>query len=155
MPEKQTRILFTSIAAAQERTPFFIDEEGVGVWLSTDNPTLIAGMTVITTHRDAIHLPSVEKNGLPLAPGLVAEFVRRAKAIGLTDLRPARGYWTLSETGELQAEEVLIACSDRPVGHAHLLELARFILAAGNQDAVAWEEGGQVRHLTSVEFQNR
>lgn len=147
MPATQTRILFPSIAAAQERTPFFIDEEGVGVWLSTDDPALLDGIAVIHTSRDALHLPSVEKNGRPLAPGLIAEFISRAKAIGLTDLRPARGYWTLSETGELQAEEVLIACSNRPVGHTQLLELAHFILAVGNQDAVAWEEAGQVRHL--------
>lgn len=147
MSAQQIRILFPSIAAAQARTPFFIDEEGVGVWLSTDDPALLDGMTVIHTSRDAIHLPSVQKNGTPLAPSLIAEFVSRAKAIGLTDFRKARGYWTLSETGELQAEEVLIACSNQPVGHTQLLQLAYFILAAGNQDAVAWEEAGQVRHL--------
>lgn len=150
MPTTQTRILFPSIVAAQERTPFFIDEEGVGVWLSTDDPALLDGMAVIHTSRDAVHLPSVEKTGQAISHGLVTEFIRRAKAIGLTNLRPARGYWTLSETGELQAEEVLIACSNQPVGHTQLLELARFILAAGNQDAVAWEERGQVRHLSEL-----
>lgn len=147
MSAPQTRILFPSIAAAQERTPFFIDEEGVGVWLSTDDPALLDGMAVIHTSRDAVHLPSVEKTGRAISRRLLTEFIRRAQAIGLTDFRPARGYWTLSETGELQAEEVLIACSDQPVGHTHLLELARFILGAGNQDAVAWEEAGQVRNL--------
>ncbi|MFN8458029.1 MAG: hypothetical protein U0401_25815 [Anaerolineae bacterium] len=149
------RILFPSIATAQARTPFFIDEEGVGVWLSTDDPALLDGMTVIPTRRDAIHLPSMEKTGQAIPKKLLTEFIRRAQAIGLTDLRLARGYWTLSETGELQAEEILIAGSDQPVGHTHLLELARFILAAGHQDAVAWEEAGQVRHLMNLESQNR
>ncbi|MFN8458019.1 MAG: hypothetical protein U0401_25765 [Anaerolineae bacterium] len=51
MPVTQTRILFPSIAIARERTPFFIDEEGVGVWLSTDDPALLDGMTVIPTRR--------------------------------------------------------------------------------------------------------
>jgi hypothetical protein len=147
MSAQQIRILFPSIAAAQARTPFFIDEEGVGVWLSTDDPALIEGMTIIPTRRDAMHLPSVEKTGQAIPKKLLTEFIHRAQAIGLTDFRPARGYWTLSETGDLQAEEVLIACSDQPVGHTHLLELARFILEVGNQDAVAWEEAGQVEHL--------
>jgi hypothetical protein len=141
------RVLFESVEQARASTPFFIFEEGMGIWLNTTNPHLLAQGQVISLARDAIHIPSLEKSGRPLPAPLAAEFLERAKALGLERVSRARGYWTLSETGELQAEEVLIAWSDTPVAQLRLLELARFILEKGNQDAVAWEEAGEVKHL--------
>ncbi|MFN8458020.1 MAG: hypothetical protein U0401_25770 [Anaerolineae bacterium] len=62
---------------------------------------------------------------------------------------------SVREQGDSQAEEITVAGSDQPVSHTRLLELARFILAAGHQDAVAWEEAGRVRRLMNLESQNR
>ncbi len=141
------RIIFPSIEAAKQQTPYFIDEEGVGIWLSTSDTQLLTQSSLVSIIRDAIHIPSVEKTGQILTDSLIAEFVQRANAVGLNRVNKAVGYWTLSETGELQAEAVKIAFSLTPCDRQKLEALAHFILARANQDAVAWEEAGEVKHL--------
>jgi len=140
------RLVFNSIAQAKEITPFFIDEVGLGIWLYTADPALLAQGQVISVVREAIHLPSVEQTGQPIAPTLQAEFIRRAQAIRLTHLSHATGYWTLAATGELQTEAVIIAYSPTPVDTSDLLELAEFIRYEGRQEAIAWEQQGVVYH---------
>jgi hypothetical protein len=140
------RLIFNSITQAKEITPFFIDEVGLGIWLYTADPVLLAQGRVISIIRDAIHLPSVEQNGQPIASALQAEFIRRAQALGLSQLSQATGYWTLAATGELQTEAVIIAHSPTPVDQSNLLELTEFIRHEGRQEAVAWEQRGVVHH---------
>ena len=149
-PAKAPRILFKSVEEAQRHTPFFIYEEGMGIWLSTSDARLLANAEVIFVARDAIHIPSVEKTGKALSRSLIDVFVDQARAIGLNEVRRARGYWTLSETGALQSEDVLIAFSTAqaaPSDRSRLIELAHLILRRANQDAVAWEAGGVVKHV--------
>jgi hypothetical protein len=141
-----SRILFSSTTAALLITPFFIDEEDFGIWLGTDDAQLLAAHSTVEVTRDAIHIPSITKNGHPLANELIEEFIRRAHEIGLTRHHQARGYWTLSETQELQVEAVIIASSDTPIEHTALTGLANWISEAGEQDAVAYEIGGVVKH---------
>ncbi len=140
------RLVFNSITQAKKITPFFIDEVGLGIWLYTADPALLAQGRVISVVREAIHLPSVAQNGQPIAPALQAEFIRRAQAIGLRQLSQATGYWTLAATGELQTEAVIIAHSPTPVDPNDLLELAEFIRHEGQQEAIAWEQRGVVYH---------
>lgn len=141
------RILFPTIAIAHHHTPFFIEEKGLGIWLSTDAPALLTQFLPVYFTRDGIHLPSVDKHGNPLPDTLRQQFLTRAAHLGLTQTHPARGYWTLSETGELQDEDVIIAFSETPIDHPELLALAQFVLETGNQDAVAYEVRGEVLHI--------
>ena len=70
-----------------------------------------------------------------------------ARRIGLSSANEARGYWTLSGSGELQAEAVIIAFSNGSVNPDALRTLANTILQQANQDAVAYEIDGAVKIL--------
>lgn len=143
------RTVFPSVADALRVTPFFIDEEGVGPWLNTADTTLLNRGTVIMSARNAIHIPSLEQTGRKIRPEVIEEICRRAAAIGLTQIRRATGYWTLSGTGELQSEQVLIAFSHQNVTSGLLRQLASEIVKMANQDAVAIEVSGQVEQRRS------
>lgn len=140
------RVLFPTLEIAHQHTPFFIEEEGLGIWLSTDAPALLTQFPPVFFTRDGIHLPSLDKHGTPLPDTLRQQFIIHAEALGLTQTHPARGYWTLSETGELQDEDVIIAFSETSVDREKLLALAQLVLEKGNQDAVAYEVAGAVLH---------
>lgn len=141
------RVVFSSISDARESTPFFIDEEGVGPWLGTDNPEILARGEVILIARDALHIPTLQQNGHPIPLELRSEIEARAAAIGLTQTHRAIGYWTLSESGEQQQENVTIVISSKPVDRASLRDLAEFIIREANQDAVAIEISGKVEQI--------
>ena len=143
------RVVFSSISDARECTPFFIDEEGFGPWLSTDNPEILSRGTVVMIARDALHIPTLQQDGRPIPFELRSEIEARAAAIGLTETHPAVGYWTLSESGELQQENVTIVISSQPVDRASLLDLAEFMIREANQDAVAIEISGKVEQIFS------
>jgi len=141
------RVVFSSISEAGASTPFFIDEEGMGPWLSTANPEILARGTVVMIARDALHLPTLQQDGHPISLELRSEIEARAAAIGLTQSHHAVGYWTLSESGELQKENVTIVISSQPVDRMSLRELAEFIIREANQDAVAIEISGKVEQI--------
>lgn len=141
------RVVFSSISEARTSTPFFIDEEGVGPWLSTDNPEILSRGTVLLIDRDALHIPTLQQDGHPIPLELRSEIEARATAIGLTQIHHAIGYWTLSESGEQQQENVTIAISSQPIEQVSLRELAKFIIRAANQDAVAIEISGKVEQI--------
>jgi hypothetical protein len=141
------RVVFSSIRDARTSTPFFIDEEGVGPWLSTDDPEILARGTVIQVARDALHIPTLQQDGRPIPLELRAEIEARAVAIGLTQTHRAIGYWTLSETGEQQQEAVTIATASQPIDQASLRDLAEFIISTANQEAVALEISGRVEQF--------
>ena len=127
-----------------EASPFFIDEQGIGAWLSTDNERLLAKGKVILSTRNAIHIPSLEKNGRQISAALIETLSQQALDIGLDNIHTATGYWTLSETGELQTEQVLIAFTEEAIDPEKLRQLAAAIVYTANQDAVAIEVSGRV-----------
>ena len=141
------RRVFQTIAEAIRATPFFIDEETIGPWLSTTQPELLDTGPVLMSSRDAIHIPSLEKNGAAIDPVTIHRFRVKAAKIGLDHIRRATGYWTLSTSGELQSEKVLIAYSDQGVKYDLLRDLASEIIRHTNQDAVAIEVSGRVEQL--------
>lgn len=143
------RTVFSSVADALQSTPFFIDEVGVGPWLNTADRTLLGRGKVVMSARNAIHIPSLEQTGGKIPPETIEELCREAAAIGLKQTRRATGYWTLSKTGELQSEQVLIAFSDKAVAPKLLRQLATKIIKIANQDAVAIEVAGRVEQRRS------
>ena len=141
------RIVFPSIEAARKASPFFIDEEGIGPWLSSYDEKLYSLGTVITTSRNAIHIPSMEQTGVKISESLIVDFCQRAALIGLSRVSNATGYWTLASSGILQKEEVKIAFSHDVIDLDALRRLARHIIQASNQEAVAIETYGRVEQV--------
>ncbi len=141
------RILFDSIQTAHAASPYFIAEDGVGIWLGTDDEGLLAAGRSIEVVRDALHVPSLKRTGQPVSLAVRAEALGLAERIGLRQRHAATGYWTLSETGELQTESVVIVFSPTPVERQRLEALATWLLRAADQDAVAIEIAGVVVHV--------
>ncbi len=144
------RVIFPSIAAARAASPFFIDEHGVGVWLETADPVQLTLGRAINVVREAIHLPTLTKAGSPVPRQVQTEALARARGLGVLEQHPAEGYWTLSTTGDLQHELVTIAFSLVPIAPAPVRALARWLLQAADQDAVAIEVGGRVEHIVGA-----
>jgi hypothetical protein len=132
------------VAEALQATPFFIDEEGVGPWLNTADRALLGRGKVVMSARNAIHIPSLEQSGRKIRPEVIEEICRQAASIGLKQMRRATGYWTLSGSGELQSEQVLIAFSQQNIAPKLMRRLASDIIKMANQDAVAIEVSGRV-----------
>ena len=141
------RRLFNTVADAQSATPFFISEEGVGIWLGTDEESVLAGGQTVVITRDALHVPSLTRTGQPVPSIVRAEALKRAERLGLRERHTATGYWTLSETGALQEEAVIIVFGDATLDRHGLEALAHWLLVAADQDAVALEVEGRVWHL--------
>ena len=140
------RTIFQSVADALQATPFFIDEEGIGPWLSTSDKNLLARGKIAMSTRDAVHIPSLEKNGDQIRTEVINMLCRQAESIGLTEIGVATGYWTLTETGKLQSEPVLITYSNCGLAPGKLRLLASEIARVANQDAIAIEISGKVEH---------
>jgi hypothetical protein len=141
------RRLFDSLADAQSATSFFISEDGVGIWLGTDEESVLAGGQTVVIRRDALYVPTLTRTGQPVPSIVRAKALERAERLGLRERHAAIGYWTLSETGELQEESVDIVLSREPVDRAALEHLAVWLLEAAEQDAVAYEVSGRVEHV--------
>jgi len=141
------RIVFPSIEAAYKASPFFIVEEGVGPWLSSRDEKVYSLGTVIVISRNAIHIPSLEKTGVRIPDSTITDFCQRAASIGLSQVRNATGYWTLASSGILQSEEVQIAFSHDKTDLDALRRLAKEIILATNQEAVAIEIFGRVEQI--------
>jgi hypothetical protein len=94
--------------------------------------------------RDAIYIPTLQKNGEPVSEEVVANLKERAEKLGLTHITRAAGMWVLSETGEVQSETIWIAYGDRASSHDDLAEFAAHIRVAANQDCVAREVAGEL-----------
>lgn len=139
------RVIFDTTASARAVSPYFIDEEGLGVWLGTEDPAQLAAGKVVEVVRDAIHVPSVTRAGTPLSIAVRAEAIGLAGRIGLRERHTATGYWTLSHNSELQTEHVLIVYSLAAVNADGLQKVAAWLLEHADQDAVAIEVRGKVR----------
>ena len=141
------RIVFPSIEAARKASPFFIDEEGIGPWLSSQDEKLYSLGTVLTISRNAVHIPSLEQTGARIPESMIVDFCQRAASIGLGQVSNAMGYWTLASSGALQKEEVKIAFSHGMIDLDALRRLAREIILEMNQEAVAIEACGRVEQV--------
>lgn len=145
---KMKRVVFDSIQAAHAVSPYFIDEDGFGIWLGTDDAAQLAAGSVVEVVRDALHVPSVTRTGVPLSIAVRAEAIGLAGRIGLRERHTATGYWTLSDSGELQTESVLIVFSSTSVSAEGLHKVAAWLLERADQDAVAIEVRGRVKVVT-------
>lgn len=141
------RIVFQSIETAQRASPFFIDEEGVGPWLSSADRDLHSLGTVFTSSRNAIHIPSLERTGAAIPEPIIMDICQQAASIGLTRLADATGYWTLESSGILQKENVKIAFSEEAINPEAIRHLAGIIILKANQEAVAIEINGLVEQI--------
>ncbi len=139
------RVIFDSIQAAHAVSPHFIDEAGLGIWLGSDDPAQLQAGQAVDVVRDALHVPSVTRTGVPLSIAVRAEAIGLAGRIGLHERHTATGYWTLSHSGELQTESVLIVFSSTAVNAEGLQKVAAWLLERADQDAVAIEVRGRVR----------
>lgn len=136
-------LLFPNRQAARRATPFFVEEAGRRCWVQTDDEAVMALGERRPSNRYALHIPSQTRTHAPLPEEQIAAFEASARAIGLTHLSPATGFWTL-ESGVLQEEPLRIAWSEGPVDAETLRALARRILTEGDQEAVAIEVAGRV-----------
>ena len=137
------RTFFPTPTAALSATPFFVEEEGIGCWVQSDDPAVLAQGQAFESQRFALHIPSQTREHAPLPPGQIAAFEAAARAIRLKQVSLATGYWTL-DSGALQQEPLRIAWSAESVDEQAMRNLARRILAEGGQEAVAIEVAGRV-----------
>ena len=143
-PETHPRIIFPSIEVARQASPFFIDENEIGPWLSSPDLNLWSKGTVQMSSRNAIHIPSLEPTGEKISANIIERFCQRAATLRLDQMRLATGYWTLTSTGELQVEEVRIVFSEKAFSPIILHQLADEIIRATSQEAIAIEISGRV-----------
>ena len=89
-----------------------------------------------------------ERQGARLGSDLLALLKRKAARAGFNRWIRARGLWVLSD-GRVQVEDIWIGRAARPDGSTRLVlsKLAAFIKKVANQEAVAWEECGELRFL--------
>ncbi len=125
-------------------------EPALGWWTQAGSREHIALGSAFASHRDALYIPTLQKTGEPVDFGIVQYLKGRARDLGLDRITQAAGIWVLSETGEVQAETVWIAYASnskasRAVDHEKLAEMATVVKNAANQDAVAWEEDGELK----------
>lgn len=138
------RVVFPGPASARAATPFFIDETGVGSWLSTGDPNILTRGAIRRSKRFALHLPTTDREGNPLVDYILAAFMLEAQRIGLDQRNHATAYRTLPDTGAWRQKDIWILYSENEIPEEPLRQLARRVLEAGDQDAVTIEVRGRV-----------
>ena len=103
--------------------------------------------TPFADSRDAIYIPTVQKNGEAVSRETVSELKAAARRLGLIEITRAAGAWVLTSTGEIQTETVWIASAPHGASAItpRLAGLASHIRTAANQDCVAYEVAGELR----------
>ncbi len=122
-------------------------EPAIGWWTYTDQPEEHGRLgRLFEGERDALYIPTLQKNGQPVAEEAIARFKVRAKELGFGEISGASGMWILSDTGEAQVEYIWICWASQVSDEtrSQMAALAEEIKAATNQDCVAWENGGQL-----------
>lgn len=99
--------------------------------------------------RDAIYIPTLQKDGHPVSSKTVESLKEEARALGLTKISRASGMWILSKTGEVQVETIWILFAEQPVDRIKLKNLAVKIERVANQDCVAREEDGKLHFFSA------
>jgi len=120
-------------------------ETEVGWWTYADQLQPEIGKS-FDGERDALYIPTLQKNGEPVSEADIVHFKARARELGFTELTGAAGMWILSETGEAQVEHVWIAWAKKISKEVRAImpALAEEIKNVTNQDSVAWENGGEL-----------
>lgn len=95
--------------------------------------------------RDAIYIPTLQKDGHPVASETVESLKKEARELGLDKTSRASGMWVLSETNEVQAETIWVLFAEQSVNRIQLKNLAVKIERVANQDCVAREEDGKLQ----------
>ncbi len=95
--------------------------------------------------RDAIYIPTLQKDGRPVASETVESLKKEARDLGLDKTSHASGMWVLSETNEVQAETIWFLFAEHSVNRTQLKNLAVKIERVANQDCVAREEDGELK----------
>jgi hypothetical protein len=67
-------ILFPIPTTAFSATPYFVEEEGVGCWVQSDDPAVSAQGEAFESRRYALHIPSQTREHAPLPPEQIAEW---------------------------------------------------------------------------------
>jgi len=98
-----------------------------------------------TGKRDAIYIPTLQKDGHPVSFETIESLKEEARELGLGKTTRASGMWVLSETNEVQAETIWVLFTEQSVNRAQLKNLAVKIERVANQDCVAREEDGQLQ----------
>ncbi len=135
-------------------------EPGTGWWSQASENSHQQFGRPFLSERDAIYIPTLQKNGHPVDETVVSSLKIQAAALGLTSITQAAGMWVLSDTGEVQTETIWIAYSSSPIAvekRPALRALAETIKILANQDEVAREEAGRLYftafELEAAEFQ--
>lgn len=91
-------ILFPTLAAALAAATFFIEGEGIGCWVQSDDPAVLAQGEALKSRSYALHIPSQTRERAPLPPGQIEIFKATARAIGLDQVSqlPASGLWKVT-----------------------------------------------------------
>lgn len=118
-------------------------EPEIGWWTySTDH---FSGLEEkISNNRDALYIPTLQKNGLPVDSGQINCLQNMLKSMGFSHKTPATGMWVLSETNEVQIEYIWILWSNKVSDETrdNIASLAEKIKEETNQDSVAYELDG-------------
>ncbi len=121
-------------------------EPEIGWWTFSPEPISGIGSELAdgVGVRDALYIPTLQKNGLPVDLEQIFQLKKNAKSLGFSNETPASGMWVLSETGEVQIEYVWILWVSEVSKEVRqeIPLLAEEIKNLTNQDSVAYELGG-------------
>lgn len=121
-------------------------EPAIGWWTQCETADQATALgTSFTGVRDAIYIPTLQKDGKPVARELIEQLKSDAEGLGLTDVTRASGMWVLSHNGEVQSETIWIFSTTDGVDRQKLAQLAIKIECEAVQDCVAREEDGELK----------
>lgn len=123
-------------------------EVNIGWWtyVPDDESRPVSDGKVFEDNRDALYIPTLQKDGNPVSEEAIAKLKANAQELGFTETSSASGMWILSETSEAQVEFIWILWSSKISEEIRqqLPELAKKIKINTNQDCVAYEVGGKL-----------
>lgn len=141
--------VFDPFAAVRESGGCTFEPE-TGWWTQVQTPEVAERLGVpFAGQRDAIYIPTLQKNGAPVSKETITELKKCAGELGLTHTTSAAGMWVLSTTGEVQSETIWIAYGDRTNSEDGLASLAAHIRESANQDCVAYERRGELNFTST------
>ena len=122
-------------------------EPAKGWWTYVTNPTTALEFgNAIADARNALYIPTKQKDGTPVDPKLILQLAQDASIkLGLENITSALGIWISHETGEPQIEHIWILHGPPAEGHfEELRKAAMWICNATKQESVCLETGGEL-----------
>lgn len=145
----KTRV-FDPFAAVRESGGCTFEPE-IGWWTQVQSVEMAQRIGApFAGRRDAIYIPTLQKNGQPVSEETVSGLKERAKELGLSHITRAAGMWVLSHNGEVQSETIWIASGQEAQPKECLIALASDIQCDANQDCVAYEVGGELNFTATA-----